>query len=280
MPSSASRLLRRSPWLLLLALGTGCSDDAGPAVSSSGDSGSSTGTGSDSTTASADDTTTAVATTAVSGSASGDSSSGSMADSTGSSSTTTTAAEESSGGSSESTGEPPNVGCADGEREALLDDVAYPDIAACNGSWSIPGVLGGTTFCDHAGGDDGPILDGMGCAIDDLCAEGWHLCASAAEVAGAGVADCDALEWDGSFYATAQSGVSNDACGPNGTNDVFGCGDIGYTAISGCGALNRSTGNLCGNLPDPWDCDVASDSEAEFLVKEMPELGGALCCRD
>jgi hypothetical protein len=133
-------------------------------------------------------------------------------------------------------------------------------------------------------GDDGPIPGGMGCALDDLCAEGWHLCESAMEVSDAGIADCGSedlmMQWNNAFFATRQSGNGKDTCGAIGTNDVFGCGDIGLAAIVGCAPLNRSTGNTCGDLPPPWECPGADDGEANQLVKEAPENGGALCCRD
>ncbi len=263
--------------LLVLSLGTGCPDD--PPPTGTGDGSSSTGGSSTGSTGVGPGTTTGNDTTGIeSASGEGSSSSGAMADSTDGDTTGSTGGS----GSSESTGEPADVGCADGEREALVDDVMYPDIAACSGGWSIPGVLGGTAFCDNEAGDDSATPNGKGCAIDDLCAPDWHLCESAQDVSDHGMADCGAkgLEWDGSFFATRQSGQGADTCEAVGTNDVFGCGEIGHDTIDGCAPLNLSTGNLCADLMAPWDCDVADDSEAEFLVKEAPELGGALCCRD
>ncbi|MCA9706420.1 MAG: hypothetical protein KDK70_11270 [Myxococcales bacterium] len=265
----------RSPLLLSLLLGTACPDDPPSTGGSSSDGTTSTG----STTDGGPTTTTSPDSTSASGSASGEgsSSSGGVADSTSTSVGSTDTGSESSSGT---TGPLPASGCADGEREALVDEVMYPDIAACGGGWSIPGVLTGTPLCNNQGGDDGPLPNGMGCTIDDLCAEGWHLCQSAMEVADAGITSCSELTWDGSFFATRQSSMAMDTCSAVGTNDVFGCGDIGLTAIVNCNPLNRSTGNLCGELPAPWECDVEANSEAEFLLKEAPELGGALCCRD
>lgn len=94
------------------------------------------------------------------------------------------------GSSSESTGGGvSSIGCADGAREALVDEALYPNLAACAGGFSIPGVVNGLPQCDRRYGDDGPLPDDMGCA------DGLHLCASRYEVAVAGMADCDAETW-------------------------------------------------------------------------------------
>lgn len=243
---------------------TGSTTDA-PAPSTSGPMGTS------STTASAE--TTGVAT----GSATGDggNSEGTTAALDGGS----TSSDSTSSGDAESTGSVSDVGCADGEREDLVDEVGFPNIAACSGGFAIPGVGQDMPTCDRQGGDDGPLPDGMTCSIDDLCAAGWHLCTGREEVSAMGISDCGSLSWSTGFYATAQSGEGSNSCGPTGTNDVFGCGDVGYTNISGCAPLNRSTGNECGELSGPWSCPSAVD-EAGTLVKSGPDVGGALCCRD
>ncbi len=216
-----------------------------------------------------------------SGSASGtglDGGSSGPLDSTGSG---TTAALEGSGpGSSGTTGEVSVVGCADGFREALLDEVAFPNVAACAGGFWVPGVGSPTPQCERQGGDDGPLPDGMSCSIEDLCADGWHLCTSRQEVAAAGLAACGPETWGGQFFATGQSGEGSNTCNDTGTNDVFGCGDVGYTNISGCAPLNRSTGNLCADLMGAWACNEDAYDEVAHLVKPGPGVGGALCCRD
>ncbi|MCH9684294.1 MAG: hypothetical protein K0V04_22865 [Deltaproteobacteria bacterium] len=179
----------------------------------------------------------------------------------------------SSGGVSE-------LGCADGVRDALTDTQTYPDIAACAGGFWVPGLHLDLPTCDRNGGNDGPLADGMGCSIDDLCAAGWHVCASQSEVEAAGVVDCDALPWGQQFFATAQSGNGKDSCAATGTNDVFGCGDVGYSEIFSCAPLNRSAGNNCVNLPGAWECDGHPFDELQHITKTGSDFGGALCCRD
>lgn len=240
-------------------LATGSSTDTSPPGGTSSGAGSSAGSGD--------------GTLGSSGSA------GSL-DSTGSGSGTTAAIEGSGSSSESTTGEVSPVGCADGFREALLDEAAFPSVAACAGGFWIAGVGAPVALCDRQGGDDGPLPDGMGCSIEDLCAEGWHLCTSRQEVAAAGLADCGPQAWGGQFFATSQSGEGANTCNDTGTNDVFGCGDVGYGNISGCAPLNRSTGNLCVNLPGVWACMENAYDEVSHLVKPGSDAGGALCCRD
>lgn len=270
------------PFLTSVLVLLACNDPAEPApiddtgttaASSSSSSSSGPDTRGDSTTASLDST-------AGSGSATGSTSGSST---TGLDDTSSGGTSSSSGpgeSSSESTGPGPVNGCADGEREALADELVYPDIAACAGGFAVPGVVVNVPFCDRQGGDDGLEPSGEGCSVEDLCSEGWHVCVDSAEVQAAGVADCSAEAFGGSFFATRQSGEGANTCNATGVNDVFGCGDIGYGNIMGCAPLNRSSANGCSMLPAPWDCDTSLTQEAEFITKEGPEFGGVLCCRD
>jgi hypothetical protein len=273
---SRSALLLTSALVLL-----GCNDPPAPAPSD--DSGSTTASASSSS--STDPDTRGESTTAVlDGTAgTGAATSGTTSGTTTAPADTTTSGGSSSGpgeGSSESTGPGPVNGCADGEREALEDEVAYPDVAACSGGFTVPGVVVNVPNCDRQGGDDGPIPDGAGCSVEDLCSEGFHVCVDRLEVMAAGIASCGDLAWDGAFFATRQSGEGANTCNPTGLNDVFGCGDVGYTNINGCAPLNRGSANGCSMLPAPWDCDVSLTQEADFITKAGPEFGGVLCCRD
>lgn len=282
--------LRSTSWLFVALLSSACADDQAPSLSS-GNNGSTTASlPVTSSTGSADSSTTSVTDPTPDPSTGPMASSDGMVDSSGSDSGSTGPASSSSSGpsgsssddgSSSSSGEPVSTnGCADGLREALLDEVTYPDIAACGGGWMFPGVLVNTAMCNREGGDDGVNPAGMGCSIEDLCGNGWHVCESQNEVLTDGIADCGAVFWGGAFFATRQSGQGSNTCDANGLNDVFGCGDLGYAMISGCAPLNRSTANLCVELPAPWACGGNATSEADQLVKPAPEFGGALCCRD
>lgn len=249
-------------------------DDTGTSSTTAASSSSGADTRSDSTTAAVDDTV---------GTGSG---TGSVTESTGTTSAvddTSTGGSSSSGPSeSSSSGEPqPDNGCADGEREAFEDEVALPDIAGCAGAWDVPGVVVNVPYCDRQAGDDMFDPLGAGCSVEDLCAEGWHVCVDRIEVMDQGIASCNDHAFGGSFFATRQSGNGSDTCANNGVNDVFGCGDtIGHPLIVGCAPLNRSTGNGCIELPDPWACATSLSQEAEFIIKPGIEYGGVICCRD
>lgn len=271
------------PFLASMLALLACNDPSDPPQG--GDS-SSTAAASSTSEPPADSTTGSLDTTAAgSGSATGSSSSSgttSTLDGTSSSSGSSSGPGESSSSGSESTGPAPVNGCADGEREVLEDEALYPNIAGCAGAWTVPGVVVNVTNCERQGGDDGLIPTGTECSVEDLCSEGWHVCVDRQEVMDDGVADCndDTLAWNGSFYATRQSGQGSNTCDAFGLNDVFGCGDVGYDNITNCAPLNRGSANLCVELPAPWACGVANDQEAQFIVKTGPEFGGVLCCLD
>ncbi|MFT3696358.1 MAG: hypothetical protein QM831_24675 [Kofleriaceae bacterium] len=64
----------------------------------------------------------------------------------------------------------PDLGCADGTREAFVDPVAYPAIAGCQATWTgtanLRGASSGAT-CGNAV----PCVEPA-----DACAPGWHVC--------------------------------------------------------------------------------------------------------
>ncbi len=262
-------------WLVLGTAAVAC-QPAPPEVEEQEETGStstSSGSGSTGSIPSSTGASTGIASSSASGE-DGTTTSG-VADSTGSDGGTTVGLEDSG---SSSTGEPSSVGCADGTREDLVDEAAYPSIAACSGGFWIPGVNLNTPLCDRQGGNDGPFPDGMGCSIDDLCAAGWHVCTSRYEVMEANL-DCGSASWANGFFATGQSGEGANTCDDTGTNDVFGCGNAGYPNINGCAPLNRSTSNECVKLAGPWSCADPYD-EVSTLAKTGSEFGGALCCLD
>lgn len=196
-------------------------------------------------------------------------------------------------------------GCADGRREAFYDLGSYADIAACSGGFDIPGLARPTSpACGRAAGDDGPNPAGRGCAASDLCAVGWHVCASAADVASHSIDGCAGAR-DAppeTFYATRQTGPGCLQCATGSaidctstdcradcastaqtTNDIFGCGNVGSIPQASCTPLDRSGNNLCDALPSPWTCSTgvgADERESEYVIKPGANAGGVLCCRD
>ena len=171
------------------------------------------------------------------------------------------------------------IGCADGQREGFVDQAAFPDIAACDGGWSAGGVMGAPpAACANAAGDDSGNPAGQGCSAGDICSPGFHVCTSAAEVgAKGGCAGLGAIA--AVFYACGQSGAGLGSCGL-GANDVFGCGALGAAPALDCAPLDRFSSDLCTALGAPWNCGPDNVNEAQNVVKQAPEGGGVLCCRN
>jgi hypothetical protein len=202
----------------------------------------------------------------------------------------------------------PAPGCADGTREGFLSVTRYPRIAGCSGGFAVAGLAGAVgPVCARNAGNDSKNPAGSGCSAADLCAEGWHVCTSATEVAARSPEGCAGASDApfGTFFATRQSGPGCNLCarGPEvcdacqmcgmagcrqecrqtaaTVDDFFGCGDVGYPASGSCAPLTRASGNNCETLPRPWSCPTpAGRNEADTVVKPGPESGGVLCCSD
>lgn len=212
---------------------------------------------------------------------------------------------------------PPGVGCSDGQREGFLSLTDHPNIAACSGGFSVPGVtlpsLAAT--CGRVSGDDSSNPEGGGCSAADLCQSGWHVCRGAPEVSALSSSGCNGAVPPGTpdrtlFFAVSQPSLMSSACvAGNGDNDVFGCGNLGngLPADRNCAPLDRvlasTQANRCGfNEAEPplgpWECRGGSDShfhEGALVTKSgcagascsfdgravgVADKGGVLCCRD
>lgn len=212
--------------------------------------------------------------------------------------------------------EDPEIGCADGEREGFLSMSKYPEIAACSGGWSQPGItVPLSPGCGHGAGDDSTNPTGQGCSALDLCAEGWHVCAGKTEVAARSPDGCSGAVPPGTpdkslFFAVDQSSIQGSTCTDDGTgdNDVFGCGNLGNPLApdKNCAPLDRvlasTQPNTCGfNEAEPplgpWECAGGPESHlheganvtkkacatADCTYDGSPigawDKGGVLCCR-
>lgn len=183
------------------------------------------------------------------------------------------------------------VGCADGRREAFLDLTVFDRIAGCAGAWTVRGLLVdvGPT-CGRRGGNNGPTPMGGGCSVEDVCAEGWHVCLDASEVEDRSPSGCSGASdptLDDAFYVTRQNGSGSGVCGEEGADDLFGCGTIGLESLDdSCAPLDRALNReacleIRRNGDAPWNCDTQGDAdEANALIKLNSNLGGALCCAD
>lgn len=178
--------------------------------------------------------------------------------------------------------DPVIVGCADGTREGFVDDLNWPAIAGCAGQWNRAGVLGtnGPTCGRMA------AAGGAACSVDDLCAEGWHLCRSPAEVARRSRSGCESAVPRGqrAFFVIAAGATSQGLClaDASAANDLHGCGNIGQPESPGCDPLDRRLGFADCLALGGWSCGSADQHlrEATLVVKDGDSGGGALCCRD
>ncbi|MBI5487608.1 MAG: hypothetical protein HY905_09770 [Deltaproteobacteria bacterium] len=176
------------------------------------------------------------------------------------------------------------VGCADLTREGFLSTEDWPEIAACGGGFEVAGVLHSTPTCDRDAGNTSTNPMGTGCSAADLCAMGWRLCASAAEVGDRTRSGGVPSDWAAStFFAAAVSGPADDEVCGIGENDVYGIGSAGGGADRAtCAPLTRTSSDKCDDLPSPWDCGDVSTvwqyDEATQITKLGPQGGGVLCC--
>jgi hypothetical protein len=186
---------------------------------------------------------------------------------------------------------PSAVGCSDGSAEALL---AETGLAACDGAWSKPGVVyEEPPACDRGAGNDGVYPSGEGCNVSDLCAVGWHVCRSAADVSAhasdTGCSDLKPPDPDGTdayIYLTRQGGREGDvSCTPDGSteggDDAWGCGTLGIEATT-CPPLDRhlALGEEIGGCGTFFDCGGDPAAEGLNVTKRETNGGGVLCCRD
>ncbi len=174
-----------------------------------------------------------------------------------------------------------DTGCADGTREGFDDEL---NIAACAGGFQIAGITGAETpSCNRQAGNDGAKPNGADCSVDDLCAEGWHVCADAGDVArSTSTGECE-MGAGNTFWLTRQAQNENGECAGSGSNNLLGCGnDVGQDPPAGCEPLNTELRYTDCLTLDSWDCGTSDDAnfEADVVVKTTPREGGVLCCRN
>ncbi|GAB4290757.1 MAG: hypothetical protein Kow0090_03950 [Myxococcota bacterium] len=177
-------------------------------------------------------------------------------------------------------------GCADGYSEGYS---ATGKMFACQGAWQAPGLNQDSAQCGRKAGDDSPQNPtGVGCTIQDLCAQGFHVCKDRHEVNFYGGC-AGLLELESGFWAVRQKSASYGTgnytinCEPEPTqpNNFFGCGDGGRTpGDNSCYPLTRVAHNNCAEDMEAqsWACP---DSSQEYnVVTHGQGPGGVVCCID
>ena len=207
-------------------------------------------------------------------------------------------------------------GCADGMRDGFRDATAFPNIAACSGGFTVPGVFPAPertdlATCAMTGDDAATNAAGTGCSAADLCGAGWHICRGGEISERTSGMSCNAATDfpDQSFYAAAVSGTGCDHCAlpsdttfdgcsadsctagchesPSFNNDLFGCGHgngrlIGTSEAAACDGLNASGSDDCmGLAADPsWSC-TGSVRESQTITRipaTTPTCVGTTSC--
>ncbi len=143
------------------------------------------------------------------------------------------------------------TGCADGTREALVDQAAYPAIAGCAGTWT--GLVGSAS-------------------ANSLCSPGWHVCSPAADPGDAALVKSVTYSQATSFGGCFAFNASQDfggcwACDPNNgdRNDLAGMG-------TGCDDLYDASATSClanGRV------DARNGSDCAFIEGVTT---GVVCC--
>ena len=180
-------------------------------------------------------------------------------------------------------GDPGVVGCADGQREGLLDTRAYPRIAACMGTWS-----GAKSLRDAPTGRG--CGDGLGpCASPaDLCAPGWHICGksgSLAELKQLSAQQCreaGAARFSAALsHCETQEGCTYDDPNTGGDGDGrYACFESGWCSEPVC------CGQACGELGActdgvwPGATTIAQGTDQGCAQMTARRAGGVLCCQD
>jgi hypothetical protein len=177
----------------------------------------------------------------------------------------------------------PDNGCSDDTREGYEGE---SNIAACQGGFGVVGITSAASqapACERKAGDDGSNPAGAGCSVEDLCAQGWHVCRSAAEVrTKASTLACPPSS-GALFWLTRQAEDANGLCADVGSNNLVGCGvGVGRGAPAGCAPLNTELRYTDCQVLSAWECGTSAEAnnEGDFVEKAGPLEGGVLCCRD
>jgi hypothetical protein len=172
-------------------------------------------------------------------------------------------------------GEPEVQGCADGQREGLIDAAQYPEIAGCLGTW--PGAH--SLREPRAGGPCGDDL-GACTAPADLCAPGWRICGATGEIADVSRLSAQACrEAGGATYAAALSHCATDA-GCEYDPLTYPCLDAGWCSEAVCCGAGCTGQGACPDGIWPGETRIVTHTGASCGQAESRRTGGVLCCRE
>jgi hypothetical protein len=174
-------------------------------------------------------------------------------------------------------GEPTEVGCADGQREAFVDAAAFPSIAGCLGSWQGTQSMRSPASGIPCGDDRGE------CAVPgDLCAQGWRVCGATGSIADLTQVSGEQCEQAGGgrFSAAISHCETQNGCAydtrPDGDYECFDRGWCSETVC--CGA---DCGNFGACRDGVWQglTHIAQGTDQGCGATSSRRAGGVLCCR-
>jgi hypothetical protein len=171
---------------------------------------------------------------------------------------------------------PGAVGCADGEREAFVDRVAYPTIAGCAATWFGTLSLRQPSIGLPCGDD------GTGCVTPaSACALGWHICGvdgTIAELLVVSGAQC-AAAGPGRFVAALSHCATNQGPGCPYT-EPFPCYPTGWCAEAACCGTDCLPLASFGCNDGVW-MDATTGTNLDGIgcgAVPSTEQDGVLCC--
>jgi hypothetical protein len=175
-------------------------------------------------------------------------------------------------------GAPGEVGCADGQREAFVDDHAFPNIAGCLASWTGEQSLRAKSAAASGCGDDG----GACAAPADACAPGWHICGASGATADLKQVSGEQCEHAGGgrFSAGISHCKTNRDCEYDQAPDaVYPCMDDGWCSEPVCCGDDCGGFGVCqdGIWPKKTHIPVGTDQGCNHA--SSARAGGLLCCR-
>ena len=175
---------------------------------------------------------------------------------------------------------PFEIGCADGEREGILDD---PLAAACSATWT-----GGLDLRQPRSGV--ACGDDLGACTQaaDACASGWHICADSgllAELERIGATAC-ANAGAGAWIAASShcgTNMSTPTCPYLTPPTRYGCYRNNFCAEPLCCGQSCRRDQFCRDAVFGNAAMIAGDTSAGcggVTPNAMVPISGFLCCKD
>lgn len=176
-------------------------------------------------------------------------------------------------------GDPKLLGCSDGQREGFANAMRHPLVAGCVGTWDGAKSLRDKPTGKACGDDAGP------CAVPaDVCAEGWHVCATNGK--NTDITDrtswvaCDEAAGPGKFVAAMSHGQTQELCPPPPKADtVFPCMAKGICAEPVCCGDDCAFGK-CRDAIWPGGTRISRGKAEGCGAVRSGNNGGILCCKD